>query len=244
MTMNVGRHRCVHRADSANSTDSTGDEGRESGFNIVEIVVAMGIMMVVLMVGMVAASTAVDVETQAASKGQATTQVVSALTELRQEIVSANIIFDPVDDVYTSGPNTGANYAGTNPDGTKISPGWSLRIYTQLNGNAMCVQWRLLDTGALQTRLWTPSWSQSSGQSGRTYSWDTLATNVVNAQAPFSLNYSANYGGSNSRLVVVTLLASAQNSKVASQLLQSSIAARDAEYYPANTLDCYPVPAP
>jgi flagellar basal body-associated protein FliL len=218
--------------------------GSEGGFNIVEIVVAMAVMMVVLMVGMVAASTAVKVEAQATGKGQATTQVVAALTELRQEIVSANIIFDPGNDVYTSGPQSGVNYAGANPDGTKINPGWSLRIYTQLNGNAMCVQWRLLDSGALQTRLWTPSWSQSSGEQGTAYPWSTLATNVVNTQAPFSLNYSANYGGSNSRLVIVTLLASARNANVKPQLLQSSIAARDAEYYPANTLDCYPVPTP
>lgn len=232
---------------SANRTaEQSAEQGRhgEGGFNLVEIAVAMGLMMVVLMVGMVAASTAVDVETQATGKGQATTQVVAALTELRQEIVSANIIFDPVNDVYTSGPETGVNYAGSNPDGTKIAAGWSLRIYTQLNGNAMCVQWRLLDSGALQTRLWTPSWSQSSGEEGSVYPWDTLATNVVNTQAPFSLNYSANYGGSNSRLVVIDLLASARDAKVSPQLLQSSIAARDAEYYPANTLDCYPVPAP
>jgi type II secretory pathway pseudopilin PulG len=223
---------------------TAGPRGGEGGFNMVEIVVAMGIMMVVLMVGMVAASTAVDVETQATGKGQATAQVVAALTELRQEIVSANVIFDPANDVYTSGPHTGANYAGTNPDGSKINAGWSLRIYTQLNGNAMCVQWRLLNSGSLQTRLWTPSWSQSSGAEGTVYPWDTLATNVVNTQAPFSLNYSANYGGSNSRLVIVALLASAHDAKVSNQLLQSSIAARDAEYYPANTLDCYPVPTP
>jgi type II secretory pathway pseudopilin PulG len=216
----------------------------EGGFNMVEIVVAMGLMMVVLMVGMRAASTAVDVETQATSKGQATTQVVAAMTELRQEIVSADIIFDPANEVYSSGPNSGTNYAGTNPDGTKLNAGWSLRIYTQLNGNAMCVQWRLLDTGALQTRLWSPVWSQSSGRSGTVYPWDTLATNVINSAAPFSLNYSANYGGSNSRLVIVSLLAGANDAKVSPQLLESSIAARDAEYYPANTLDCYPVPGP
>jgi hypothetical protein len=166
------------------------------------------------------------------------------MTELRQEIVSANVIFDPANEVYTSGPKNGANYAGANPDGTKINPGWSLRIYTQLNGNAMCVQWRLLDTGALQTRLWTPAWSQSSGQTGTVYPWDSLASHVINTQAPFAFNYSANYGGSNSRLVIVTLLASANNARVNPQLLQSSIAARDAEYFPANTLDCYPVPAP
>jgi hypothetical protein len=211
---------------------------------MVEIVVAMGLMMVVLMVGMRAASTAVDVEAQATSKGQATTQVVAAMTELRQEIVSADVIFDPSNEQYTSGPSSGTNYAGANPDGTKINPGWSLRIYTQLNGNTMCVQWRLLDNGALQTRMWSPVWSQSSGQSGTVYPWDTLATNVVNTSAPFALNYSANYGGSNSRLVIVSLLASAGNARVSPQLLQSSIAARDAEYYPANTLDCYPVPTP
>ena len=220
----------------------------EGGFTMVEVVLAMGVMMIVLIMGMRAATSAVNVETQTVSKGQATTQAVIALTELRQEIVSANVIFDPANEIYHSGSKTGQNYAGTSPDGANIPAGWSLRIYTELNGIDECVQWRLLDTvsgGALQTRTWDPSWSLGD-TSAPVHPWSTLSTNVVNGPSliPFALNYAANYGGSNSRLVNVTLLASANDKHVDPVTLQSSIAARDAEYFPANTSACYPVPAP
>ena len=220
----------------------------EGGFSMVEVVVAMGVMMLVLVMGMRAATSAVNVETQAVSKGQATTQAVIALTELRQEIVSANIIFDPANEIYHSGSKSGQNYAGKSTDHTNIPAGWSLRIYTELNGINECVQWRLLDTasgGALQTRTWDPAWSLGDAEAA-VHPWSTLATNVVNSvsQIPFSLNYSANYGGTNSRLVNVDILASANDKFVTPVTLQSSIAARDAEYFPASTTDCYPVPTP
>lgn len=220
----------------------------EGGFTMVEVVVAMGVMMLVLVMGMRAATSAVNVETQAVSKGQATTQAVIALTELRQEIVSANVIFDPANEIYHSGSKSGQNYAGKNPDNANIPAGWSLRIYTELNGINECVQWRLEDTasgGALQTRTWDPAWSLGDPDAP-VHPWSTLATHVANSssQTPFSLNYSANYGGTNSRLVNLNILASANDKFVTPVTLQSSIAARDAEYFPASTTDCYPVPTP
>ena len=220
----------------------------DGGFTMVEVILAMGVMMIVLIMGMRAATSAVNVETQAVSKGQATTQAVIALTELRQEIVSANVIFDPANEIYHSGSRNGQNYAGTNTDHANIRAGWSLRIYTELNGIDECVQWRLLDTasgGKLQTRTWDPSWSLGNPDAA-VHPWSTLATNVANGstQTPFSLDYSANYGGANSRLVDVLLIASANDKYVNPVTLQSAIAARDAEYFPASTNDCYPVPTP
>ncbi|MHB8681979.1 MAG: PulJ/GspJ family protein [Acidimicrobiales bacterium] len=210
----------------------------EAGFSVTEVAFAMAIMMIVLLMGLRATGSVLNVETQAVGKGQATTQVVAALNELRQEIVSANVLFDPAGDHYSNG----SNYAGTNADGTAIPAGWSLRVYTQLNGTPMCVQWRVLDTGAMQTRTWSNEW-----QFDRiVHAWSTLASNVVNpvSSPPFSLNYSTNYGGNSSRLISVSLLTSTGTSKQAPVPLQSSIAGRDAEYYPANTGDCYPVPTP
>lgn len=219
----------------------------EGGFSMIEVTLAMGVMMVVLISGMRAATSAVNVETQAVSKGQASTQAVIALTELRQEIVSANVIYDPAGEIYHSGSKSGQNYAGKNTDGTKIPAGWSLRIYTELNGIDECVQWRLLDAtsgGLLQTRTWDPSWSLDGN--GGIRPWSTLATNVDNASSvvPFALNYSANYGGTNSRLVNVVLYGSANDKYVTPITIETSIAARDAEYFPASTNDCYPVPTP
>jgi len=42
----------------------------------------------------------------------------------------------------------------------------------------------------------------------------------------------------------IDLLVSTNDSRVVPVALQSSIAARNAEYYPPNTGDCYPVPTP
>ena len=217
----------------------------EAGLSMMEIAFAMAIMMVVLVMGLRATGSLLGVESQAVSKGQSTTEVVVALDQLRQEIVSANVIFDPANDYSTQvvhGVPTNVNYAGSNADGTQIKQGWSLRVYTQLNGVPMCVQWRLLDTGALQTRTWSNFWQTG----GAVHPWSTLAGNVVNASgyAPFSLDHAANYGGTSSRLIDVSLYASTGNKHVNPVLVQTSIAARDAEYYPANTGVCSPIPTP
>lgn len=212
--------------------------GEERGFTMIEVVCAMVVMLVVLVMGLNATGSLLGSEAQAIGKGQATLQATAAINELRQEIVSANILFDPADDVYSNG----ANYAGTNADGTDIAAGWSLRIYTQLNGSPMCVQWRLLDTGALQTRTWSDQWQTD----GIVHPWTTLVTDVANGsgEPPFALNYATNYGGTSSRLVDISLyLSTGDGSADTPVLLQSSIAGRDAEYYPANTGDCSPVPS-
>ena len=208
----------------------------ERGFSTAEVAAALFVLMLLMMMGLRATASVLNVDTQAVGKGQATLQVVAAFNELRQEIVSANVLFDPASDV-----SGGVNYAGKNADGTAIQAGWSLRIYTQLNGQPMCVQWRLLDTGALQTRSWSDQWQTD----GITHPWATLASGVENPNGspPFALNYSTNFGGSSSRLVMVNLYASPESAHESDELLQSSIAGRDAEYYPANTGDCYPVPS-
>ncbi|HUY63139.1 MAG TPA: hypothetical protein VMV14_01325 [Acidimicrobiales bacterium] len=208
---------------------------------MVELVFAMAIMMVVLIMGLKATGSMLNVETQAIGKGQATTQVVAAMSELRQEIVSANVLFDPSAE-HDSSNN---NFAGSNPDGSKIPVGWSMRIYTQINGTPMCAQWRILNTGVLQTRTWSDLWQSN----GIIHSWATLSTSVVNSSGsgsiPFVLDAGQNYGGSaSSRLMDIDLLVSTNDSRVVPVALQSSIAARNAEYYPPNTGDCYPVPTP
>ena len=208
----------------------------ESGFSLVEVVCALGVLLVLMLMGLRITTSVLTVETEALGKGRATTQVVSAFNELRQEIVSANILFDPAYDV-----SGGVNYAGTNADGTNIAAGWSLRIYTQLNGLPMCVEWRLLDDGSLQTRSWSDQWQTD----GIVHPWATLASGVVNpvGAPPFALNYATNFGGTSSRLIIVNLYASPGTSRESTELLVSSIAGRDAEYYPTSTGDCLPVPS-
>ncbi|MHB8440072.1 MAG: PulJ/GspJ family protein [Acidimicrobiales bacterium] len=201
-------------------------ERGESGFTIVEVIAAMGVMSIVMLMGLSATGNLLNVSTDAIGKGQATTQVVAALTELRQEIISANIVFDPATE----------NLSGT--DGA----GFALRIYTQLNGKPMCVEWRLQTDGELQTRTWSDQWKTD----GLVHPWTTMAWNVQNppSAVPFTLNYNTNYGGADSRLVDIDLyLATTHAASSPTVLVQSAIAGRDAEYYPANTNDCSPEPS-
>jgi hypothetical protein len=194
----------------------------------------MAMLTVVLTLSMQAVSTVLGLSTLAASTGYANEQASLALNQLRQEIISADILFNPA----TEGSN-----AGTNADGSSIPAGFSLRIYTELNGIPECVQWRLLDTGALETRSYSDEW-QTDGAEGH---WSTLETGVTNptSDPPFSIDAGANFGGSSgSRLVDVTLDFDQTTKPVTMIQDQASIAARDAEYYPGNTGDCSPAPPP
>jgi len=205
----------------------------EHGVVVLELVVASVVLVVVSMMGFIATQATLRVSSSGLAKAQATTVSAVALSQLREETSSANILYDPA--------NEGSN-AGRSPDGTSIPAGFSLRIYTQANGIFTCMQWRVLDTGALQTRSWSDQW-QTNGEVGN---WVSLLTGITNPTGtpPFVLDQGANYGGSaSSRLLDVDLLLGAKNLAQPVEV-QSSIAGRDAEYYPQNTGDCTPVPTP
>ena len=198
-------------------------EHGEGGFTLIEVVLAMAMLVVVLTLSMQAVSTVLGLSTLATSTGYANEQAALAMTELRQEIISADILFNPA---------TEGSDAGTNPDGSSIPAGFSMRIYTELNGIPECVQWRLLDTGALQSRSYSDQW-QTDGVVGL---WSTLEAGVTNpaSNPPFSIDTGANFGGSSgSRLVDVTLDFDQTTKPVTMIQDQTSVAARDAEYTPA-----------
>jgi hypothetical protein len=224
----------VSRDPRLGSASASGAPARhEAGFSAVELVVAMLMLGTVMLMGFSAVGTVLGVGNQALGIQQSTTVAALAMTELRAEVVSANILFNPA---------TEENNAGTNPDGSSVPAGFSLRIYTQTNGIFTCFQWRLLDTGALQLRSWSDQWQTNGVVKG----WTTLLTGIVNASSdpPFTLDTGANYGGStSSRLLDVDLWV--RSSQQANPIeVRASIAGRDAEYYPQNTGDCSPVPDP
>jgi hypothetical protein len=193
---------------------------------------AMAMLSVVIVMGFEAVGTVLGVGNGALGRSQSTTVAALAMTQLRQETVSANILFNPA----TEGTN-----AGTSPDGSAVPAGFSLRIYTQTNGVFTCVQWRVLDTGALQLRSWSDLWQSN----GVVRNWTTLMTGISNpvSTPPFALDPGANFGGSvSSRLLDVDLMVN--SNKQSSVEVRASIAGRDAEYYPQNTGNCSPVPTP
>jgi hypothetical protein len=198
------------------------------------MIIAMAVLMVVILGGFTAVGTVLKVGNQALGTRQAGAVAALTMTNLREEAVSANILFNPA----TEGANP-----GTNPDGSAIAPGFSLRIYTQTNGIFTCVQWRLLETGALQLRSWSDLWQTN----GVVKSWTTLLTGISNpaSQAPFVLDSGANYGATVSgRLLDVDLVVRGSNGPANPVEVKASIAGRDAQYYPQNTGDCSPVPTP
>lgn len=233
--------------------------GGEAGQTVLEVALAVTILVGVVSTAFVGLSTALSAEAGADAKGQATYEAGAAMSEIRQEVISANILFDPQDEFNstggyngTTGTNcavptttkiggTGINCAGINADGTAIAPGFSLRIYTQENGLLTCVQWRVLDTGTLQTRSWSDQWQVN----GIVHAWTNLVTGLTNKSSvpPFVLDSDSNYGGSaSSRLLDIDLVTVSSGDPGGPVAVQSSIAGRDAEYYPSNTGDCSPVP--
>jgi type II secretory pathway pseudopilin PulG len=207
---------------------------RQAGFTVLEVVFAMAMLLVVSLAGFTAVGSVLRVGSQALNSRQAGAVAAVTMTNLRQEAVSANILFNPASE--------GAN-AGTNPGGTSIPAGFSLRIYTQTNGIFTCVQWRLLDTGALQLRSWSDLWQSNGVVRG----WTTLLTGIANptSEPPFVLDSGANYGGTVSgRLLDVDLVVRGGGGSANRVEVRASIAGRDAEYYPQNTGDCSPVPTP
>ena len=204
----------------------------EDGLSALELTVASAVMIIVALMGFYALGTTSSASSLGADRSQAATVSGLALAQLRMEATSANILYNPA----TEGTN-----AGTSPDGHSIPAGFSLRIYTQANGLYTCVQWRVTDTDLLQSRSYSNQWQTN----GLVRPWTTLLSGVVNPAGtpPFALDQGSNFGGSSSsRLLDVDLILGGAGITTPVEI-KSSIAGRDAEYYPQNTGDCSPVPS-
>jgi hypothetical protein len=239
----------------------------ESGQSMLEVLVAMSLLVVLATMGLLAVSTNMKVSAQGLGKAQGTFADNAVLAELRQEVVSANIVYDPSTEFNptggfngtsgtnclsstSSGSGNGWNCAASVTTGN-LPQGFSLRLYTQLNGNFTCLQWRLLTSGVLQTRSWIDGWQlvdpSGATESGVVTGWQTLVSGLKNSssQPPFLLDPAGNYGASaGARLLDVNLLAAGNNTSGATVQISSSISARDAEYFPTQTGYCSPVPGP
>lgn len=207
----------------------------EAGLTAVEMLVASALLISVSVIGFSAVGTIYGLSNRTLDTAQSATASGLVMGELRQEGVSANIVFDP----STEGTN-----AGTNPDGSAIPPGFSLRIYTQNNGFYSCVQWRLLDTGELQTRQWPngqtpPNWSSASTLLSGVVNYSPPAP-FTNLTKPFVLDANSAYYGlssSGGRLLDVDLILDQHKTETPVEI-RTSIAGRDAWYYPANSGLC------
>ena len=209
--------------------DRTSADGRgrlprdEQGFTLVELMVTtmlLGIVMSVIFAALVSVEHAMAT---ADLRSQSNDQVRLAVNDIDRMVRSGNVLYDPAAETLQ---NSG------------VAPGYSLRIYTQANGNERCVQWRVI-AGVLESRAWTQTWQVD----GQVTGWRNVADHIVNTTAPFSLDPNAAYGN---RLVDIDLLANRSTSSasnVASVEIKASVTGRNTEfgYDPAV---CSTVPSP
>jgi len=226
------------RADPARRGESRPADARraEDGFTVIEIMVASMLLLIVVafsfgaLVSLQRTSTIVD------ARGRSMDQAHLAIQQIETQVRSSDILY------ATTGENPGGvSNAGTNPDSTQVAVGFSLRIYTQTNGTFLCDQWRVLDTGSLQTRSWSPTWQTDGNVSG----WRTVATSLVNGSAtldpsntkPFTSD--ATYSG----LLDISLLTNADPNRSSNDALIASVVGRDIQYG-VTTNACSSIPTP
>jgi prepilin-type N-terminal cleavage/methylation domain-containing protein len=136
----------------------------DRGFTLVELLISMAIfgmlmaMVTALMISMM------NQAHDNLGRTRAVEQARLGLSQIDRQIRSGNVILDPaLDGVTQSG--VPANY--------------SLRVYTQENGDDKCVQWRVIfhdagsDFGDLEFREW------DAGNPSTATAWSNVANNVV-----------------------------------------------------------------
>jgi len=156
-------------------------------------------------------------------RGQTNDQVRLAANDIDRMVRSGNVLYDPATETLA---NSG------------VAPGYSLRIYTQANGNQRCVQWRVIN-GFLESRAWTTTWQLD----GDVSDWRKVADHIVNTSPPFTLDSNAAFGG---RIINVDLRAdvgTAAASHVAPVEEKVSVTGRNTEYG-YDPVVCNTVPTP
>jgi len=206
----------------------------EGGFTLVEMMVVTALLGAILAICFGFLTSAQRTEAKQENRSQSNDLARQAAQQIDRQIRSGNVLYDPSAEVVG-----GVNNAGTNPDNSAIPAGWSLRVFTQANASQKCVQWRVLNTGALQTRSWSQTWAQDGQVSG----WTTVTTGIVNPsnQPPFKLDSVSSYG---SRLVDIDLVAQASTGSGQNVEVQLSVTGRNTEYYSSNSGLCSSIPTP
>jgi type II secretory pathway pseudopilin PulG len=207
------------------------DRGRrEDGFTLVELAVTTIVMAVAGTIFVTALSSIQTAVNREGYRSRTNDQIRLAVEQMDREIRSGNLVYDPAADVYSS-PACG---------GYACVAGYSLRVYTQSNGNTrspanQCVQWLITpSTHQFLRRAWASGGGASLG------GWRIVADGIVNAD-PAVLTPAFALDG-NSRTVAITLLSNAKfgaTNAPPTTRLQSSIAIRNS----ATGNPCTPIPS-
>lgn len=170
-----------------------------------------------------------------AEREDAVTQTRQALAQIDRQVRSGNVLYSPANE---AGVTAGCAASSSEPAGD------CMRIFTQSNGDAKCVQWQLTPdasrpgTQLLRTRSWSTSWQTDSQVSA----WRTVARGLNNATAagewPFALEATSS---SSQRVLKVLVYAQPKDESAQRVRLESSLSGRNTHYgFDPGT--CTPVP--
>lgn len=135
----------------------------DQGFSLVELLVSMTIFSVLMALIFSLFITMLNQSSDNLARTRSVEQARLGISQIDRQVRSGNVILDPANDGLTE--------AG-------VPPYYSLRVYTQENGDDKCAQWRVIfDTpsdkfGRLEFREW------DAGAPSTSTNWSSVANNV------------------------------------------------------------------
>ena len=185
------------------------DDARpDSGFTLLELMVAMGILSLVLALSFTVVAKIISTTAASQARSSAVDEARNAVEQMERQIRSGNVITAPTYD-----------------SARKL---WLLQVYTQVNGNQRCVQWRVnANQDTLQFRSWSPSWAQD----GDITPWGAVAQYIVNdpvnsSDTPFVRTNDTTFG---TRLLTIHLLVQATGQPAAT-VIDTSVTGRNTSF--------------
>ncbi|MBN2177012.1 MAG: type II secretion system protein [Demequinaceae bacterium] len=141
----------------------TNPQGRDDGYSLTELLIAMGIFGVLIAFTFGILIQIMNQSKDTIARTHALEQAQLGLAQIDRQVRSGNVILDPAaEGLSTSG----------------VDPYYSMRIYTQVDEIPKCAQWRVIDVdedgfGNLEFRSWLPS------QPNTATSWAVVARDLI-----------------------------------------------------------------
>lgn len=147
-----------------NSRRTSADRSRpDDGYSLTELLIAMLIFGILIAVTFSLLIQIMYMSTETIARTRTLEQAKIGLAQIDRQVRSGNVILDPAaENTLTSG----------------VGPWFSMRIYTQVDEDPKCAQWRVIDHdhnkfGDLEFRSWLPS------QPSTATPWSAVAHDLV-----------------------------------------------------------------
>lgn len=203
---------------------------REDGMTLPELMTAVALLSIVVAGSLSLLNGTQTNEARQISRTTSNDSLRLAFESIDREVRSGNVLYDPAAENYSAGD---------------VTPGMSLRIYTESNaptrgGTAWCVQWRITSGGVLQERRWVPGWDNAADLAQVT-GWRIVASGITNRTEGIAAFTRA---GAAENLLNVRLRANDDATKGGTVEVQDAVSGRNTQFFPS-TRNCGPsVPDP